>query len=150
MMLPSGLARLASEAAPDWIRAAHEHDGDGARRLLQRADRRRAVGESDIRVHAHEVCGVAAQPAEIAGPPANIDLEIAPLAPTQTFQALPEHSNPGLHIPIALSEIVQHRDPADTLALLRAPRQRPRGRRAAEQGDELAPPLVEHWAFFPR
>jgi hypothetical protein len=33
--------------------------------------------------------------------------------------------------------------------LLRARRERPRGR-AAEQRNELAPPLVEHGAFFSR
>src|SRR5215510_13407832 len=112
--------------------------------MLQRADRRRAVREGYVGSHAHEFRGVHAQPGEIAGSPANVDLEIAALVPTQVFQALPERADPGVRIPVALGEIVQHRNATDTLALLRARRARPkerrRGRRAAESQDELAAP----------
>src|SRR5262249_24572676 len=110
--------------------------------LLQRADRRGAVREGYVGGRAHELRGVRAQAGEIAGSPANVDLEIAALAPALAFQALPERADPGLYIPVAPGEIIQHRDATDTLSWLRACRDRPKKRRhcrrAGESQDERA------------
>jgi hypothetical protein len=50
---------------------------------------------------------------------------------------------------IARSHRHQHADPPHPLGLLRARRERPSNRRAAEQRDELASSHVEHGASSP-
>ena len=49
-----------------------------------------------------------------------------------------------LHFRIVLGEAHEHADAPHPLRLLRARRERPRRRRAAEQRDELAPPSFDH------
>src|SRR5262249_27591153 len=56
----------------------------------------------------------------------------------QFLQALHQLPDPGLTFRIALREYTQESDPRHHTGLLRASRKRPRGRRAAEQRDELA------------
>src|SRR5215831_1359071 len=55
-----------------------------------------------------------------------------------TFPALPECREASLGFRIVLGERHEHADAPQSLALLRARYQRPRGRRAPEQRDELA------------
>src|SRR5262245_59246644 len=50
-----------------------------------------------------------------------------------------ERCDAGLSLRIVRSYVHKHADPPHALGLLRAYRERPRGRRAAEQRDELAP-----------
>src|SRR5262249_32931919 len=58
--------------------------------------------------------------------------------PTKLLQPLRESGEPSLTFRIVRGEIHEHADAPDALALLRARRERPRGRRAAEQRYELA------------
>jgi hypothetical protein len=59
------------------------------------------------------------------------------------LKCLPERCHSGLAFPI-VGRCHQQPNPPHPLALLRARRERPRGRRAAEQRDEIAAPqLVE-------
>src|SRR5262249_50059814 len=53
-----------------------------------------------------------------------------------------ERCDIGLHLRIILGERIQHANPSDALALLRARRERPRRRAAADERDELSPPHV--------
>jgi hypothetical protein len=50
-----------------------------------------------------------------------------------------ERCQPDLYFGIILGKGRQYADPPHSLRLLRPCRERPRGRRAAEQRDELAP-----------
>src|SRR5258708_7888856 len=78
-------------------------------------------------------------PLNVAGiGPAGIDPQVAALAPSQLAERLCERGVPGLPLGIVRGDIREHADAPH--ALLRARRERPRDRRAAEQRDELAPP----------
>src|SRR6266404_9261087 len=68
--------------------------------------------------------------------PAGIDPQVAALAPSQLAERLCERGVPGLPLGIVRGDIREHADAPH--ALLRARRERPRDRRAAEQRDELA------------
>src|SRR6516164_6491725 len=73
----------------------------------------------------------------VAGGPASVDAKIAAFCPPQFLQPLAQGRNACLSVRIVRS---QHQDgeAPHTLRLLRARRERPRHRRAAEQRDELA------------
>src|SRR5215831_8864840 len=76
----------------------------------------------------------------IASPPADVDAHVAADGPARFLQTLQECREAGLSLRIFRGEIHQHPDAPHALALLRARRERPRGRRPAEQRDEFAPP----------
>ena len=63
---------------------------------------------------------------------------IAATSPTQLLQRLLERRDSGLAFSIIRSPVHKHANPPHTLRLLRARRERPRGRRAAEEHDEVA------------
>jgi hypothetical protein len=67
-----------------------------------------------------------------------VDSHVAAVGPAQLLQALHECRNAGLPFHIVRGYIREHADAPHALALLRARRERPRRRCAAEQRDELA------------
>jgi hypothetical protein len=69
-----------------------------------------------------------------------VDADIAALRPSKPFEALPKSRETRLHFWIVLGKAPQYADAPHLLGLLRARRDRPRHRRAAEQRDELATP----------
>src|SRR6516165_2430441 len=69
--------------------------------------------------------------------PAGLNAHVLPDAPTRLLQPLQERPEAGLPYRIVRGCGQEHADPPHALALLRARRERPRGR-AAEQCDELA------------
>src|SRR5262249_20068254 len=69
--------------------------------------------------------------------PADVDPNVAALDPSELLEPFPERCSSLLPFPVALGKSLQYSDAAYTLALLRARRERPRGR-AAEQRDERA------------
>src|SRR6516162_550714 len=79
---------------------------------------------------------------KIAGAPAVVDLHIAAFDPAQLPQAL--HKGLDAKPVLRIFDAHQHADPPHPLGLLRACRERPRRRRAADERDELAPPYVGH------
>ena len=68
-----------------------------------------------------------------------VDPHVAAVGPAQLLQPLQERRDAGLRFRIVRGAVHEHADAPHALALLRARRERPRGRRAAEQRDELAP-----------
>src|SRR5262249_36135082 len=73
-----------------------------------------------------------------AGKPAQRDTQIAPLLPAERAEPLDQGG--GVRMPHGVIwRSHQHAEAAHPVALLRARRERPGGRRAAEQRDELAP-----------
>ena len=67
-----------------------------------------------------------------------VDADVAALRPPKPFERGPERREACLYFRILLSEGRKHANPPDSVGLLRARRERPRRRRAAEQRDELA------------
>src|SRR5439155_24781668 len=67
-----------------------------------------------------------------------VDADIAALRPSKPFEPLPERREARLAFRIVLGEGQQHADAPHPIGLLRPRRPRPRRRRAAEEGDELA------------
>src|SRR5262249_32596723 len=74
-----------------------------------------------------------------SGKPVN-DLNIATFDPVERRQPLLKGRNARLSFRIILCDTLNEADPPHPLGLFRARRERPRGCRAAEQCDELAPP----------
>ena len=68
-----------------------------------------------------------------------LDSDIAVLRPAEGFQSLPKRDDTWQHFGVVLGVYMQERDASHALRLLRARRERPRDRRAAEKGDELTP-----------
>src|SRR5260221_677644 len=80
----------------------------------------------------------------IGSTPAQVDLDVAGLRPSELPQALHESRDPRLPLGIAFGSVHQHRDAARAVALLGARRKRLKerapSRHAAEQRNELAAP----------
>jgi hypothetical protein len=77
---------------------------------------------------------------DVAGSPANVDADVAALRPAKLLQPLSKCRELRLSHGIALGGVHQHADAPHAPRLLRARRERPGDRRAAEERDELAPP----------
>ena len=69
---------------------------------------------------------------------------LRPIGPAQLLQPLQERRDAGLKFRIVRGCVQEHADAPHPLGLLRARRERPRSRRAAEQRDELAPLSFDH------
>jgi hypothetical protein len=81
---------------------------------------------------------------DVSDAPMIVDLNVATDCPSQLFEALLQRYRTGQTLWVTLGKWHQHADTAHTLALLRARRERSRGRRTAEKRNELAPPQADH------
>ena len=95
--------------------------------------------QDDVRRERDQFRRVSANFVGLAGGPARLDPRVAADAPAQQRQPLQERPDANLEFRIIRSSRQKYPDAARGLALLRARRERPRRRRAAEQRDELAP-----------
>src|SRR5262245_27720801 len=78
---------------------------------------------------------------DIGSAPAILDPHVVPLGPAQLSQGFDERLNAGPTFWIVFGEAAgEPTNTSQAMVLLRARRERPRGRRAAEQRDERAPP----------
>src|SRR5262245_65574297 len=75
----------------------------------------------------------------IAQGPADVDPHVAAVGPAQLLQPLQERCVAGLPFRIVLDQVREHADAPHPVGLLRPRRERPRGRRAADERDEIAP-----------
>src|SRR5262249_25410487 len=82
---------------------------------------------------------VSANVVGIVRAPTIVDPHVAADGPAQFPEPLQERRIAGLCFRLVRGDGGKHADPPHPLRLLRARRQRPRGRRATEQRDELAP-----------
>src|SRR5262249_35929597 len=82
--------------------------------------------------------------------PARFDAHVAAIGPTRCLQCLQKCREARLSFRIGRREVHEHADPPYALTLLRARRERPRDRRAAEQRDELASSQGWHGLSPPR
>src|SRR5262245_31170865 len=140
---PGDVAAWPAEALYDagafWIGDPDEHDRDRLGCFSHRCQDRRASGKNDIRGRGNQLSGVSAKNGSIAGSPAIVDANVAALNPSQLAPRRFECPDAQQCFCIACAKAHNHADSSYPLALLRASRERPRQRRAAEEGDELAP-----------
>src|SRR5262249_53695425 len=123
----------------DRIWRLREYNRNRAGRLQQRWYDCAATSKDDVRRERDQFRRIPANALGIAGGPAIVNLHVAAVGPAQFLQPLHERSEACL--PFRIAGCGRH-EPADAplpVGLLRARRERPRNRRAAEQRDELAP-----------
>jgi hypothetical protein len=60
----------------------------------------------------------------IAGPPTNLEAQVAAVAPARLLQPIDERHQAGLSFPIIRGQVHQHADAPHPLGLLRARRER--------------------------
>jgi hypothetical protein len=82
---------------------------------------------------------VSAKTFGIAVAPAIVDVQISTNRPTKFLQALYKRRSATLHLGVVGTGVREYTNSPHPVALLRARRERPRSRRAADERDELAP-----------
>src|SRR5262249_35460430 len=126
-------------ASVDGVGDQNEHDRHGAGGTLQRDDGVVATGQNDLRAERDQLRPVLTRTLGIAGAPALADPHVAAVGPAQLLQALQEGREASLAFRTVRARAHEHADPPHALGLLRARRERPRYRRAAEERYECAP-----------
>src|SRR5258708_30450165 len=124
----------------------HSYDRDCLSRALRRADIQVAKGDDEIDVLRDKLVSQGGRALAAALRPSEPDANVTSLFPTDRFHVAPEGLSEGLSDVLRIGS--QNADYWQA-ALLCTRRERPRGRRASEQRDELAPLHVEHGASFP-
>src|SRR5262249_314695 len=99
-----------------------------------------ANSQDNVRGEGNRFRDVSANALGVTRTPADVNANIAALGPARLCQRLCKCQNAALLCRIVRREVGQHADAPHALALLRAWRERPGRRRAAEQRDELAAP----------
>src|SRR5262249_57609964 len=109
-----------------------------ARRLEQAAGGCTANSQDDVRGEGNQFRRVSANALGVSRTPADVNANIATLGPARLCQRLCKCQNAALLCRIVRRKVGQQADAPHALTLLRARRERPRQRRAAEERDELA------------
>src|SRR5262245_58223555 len=133
--VPSDIASGPGEAryqpGPHWIANSHHDDGDRRCRLLGREGRRRTERRDEVDGAMDQLDRDPRQPIGQPTGVAIVECDVLAFQIAKIAQAVPEGVPNG--------RVVDDADTRDLRRLLRAGRERPRSRRAAEQRDELAP-----------
>ena len=137
--LPPGRARLSTKPAPTGSGTCANTIGTVRVACSNGARVASPTGQDDIRRERDQFRRVSTGSVGIARPPAIVDPHVAADGPAQFLQPLQERSDAGLRFRIVRDQVREHADATHPLGLLRARRERPRSRRAAEERDELAP-----------
>ena len=103
-----------------------------------------AVSQNDVRRERDQFRCVSANGVDVVAAPAGIDPHVAADRSSPIAAAPAGTPDAGLIFRIVRGAGHEHADAPHALGLLRARRERPRGRRAAEQRDELAPLSFDH------
>jgi hypothetical protein len=125
-----------NEAAADRIGNDRENDGDGTRLLHQRRCGGRGWRQDKIRLERDEFLREALY--RFACSPANVESDVVILPPPKVLEFRAKLRDPGLRFRDTLGIRHQHADPVHAPGLLRLYRERPNGRGAAKQCDEVA------------
>src|SRR5262249_43629451 len=115
-----------------------EHDRYGAGRLQEAFGRRRGVGDQHVGLQSDQLFCECLNSDCVGIAPAIIDSEVPSIRPAELWRALPKYSPAGAATRIASRNRHQHADMTNSLRLLRARREWPRRRRAAETNNDLA------------
>src|SRR5205807_862627 len=100
-----------------------------------------SVGDYEIGRRLRQFRRGRADAPEIARRPVPVDAQVLSLTPAKLRETLPKGGRARAPLGVVLGIGHHDGDAANAVALLRAPRERPR-RRAAESQDELPPPHV--------
>src|SRR5262249_22477897 len=92
-----------------------------------------------VRRETQQLRGRGTYPTAVARTPLDINLNIGVDSPAEFLESLPEPCSPELSFPIVLGVKHQHANPPHAPRLLRARRERPRNRRAANKSEEFPP-----------
>src|SRR6516164_2057502 len=141
--------KACNKALADRIADSHEHDRYGVSHLPQCDDARRSDGKYHLWRCADKLRRVGLDACGVGASRAIVDLQVAALAPALFLHRLPECRHASYHFRIVCGKAAEHADPPHAVALLRARREWPCGRRRAEQRDELAPLHAGHRDFLP-
>src|SRR5262249_49703271 len=132
----AGVRQACDKATADRIGHVDENNGDCAALLHKCGDLRRGLNEHHFRSLFDNLFCQAPHPIGITSRPAIVGPEVTAVGPAQSLQSLAERGQVPMTFRIIRTPH-QHRDLPHPLALLRARRERPRGR-AAEENDERA------------
>jgi hypothetical protein len=124
----------------DGIAYDREYDRYSLRILQQRAHRGGAEGQHDVWPQRDQLRRVAADVTLGRSCEADLDPRVAAVGPPRLLQCHHEGADQCPCMRIVFDERYENPDAPHAVALLRPRHARPRPRRAAEQGDELAPP----------
>ena len=150
-MLPPGRAKLATKPLATGSATCAKMIGMSSRLLQQSRRVGRTVGKNEVGTRRDQFPRELLSRFRVAGHrPARVDTDIAALGPAELLKFVPERGNVGLSLRVALGIRHKSTDPSHDVSLLRARRERPRSRRAAEQRDELASSHVEHRGLPPQ
>src|SRR5262245_3713946 len=145
---PGNIAARAREALhkalSNGIGGENKDNWNGAGHWLQHRYSWSCARQDRIRTQANQFVRISFVECRIASSKAVVDSNIPALDPTQLLQALPESVRRGLAVRICLGEADQGSNAPHPLRLLSVRRERPRRRRASEQGYQLAPSYVGH------
>src|SRR5262249_21338426 len=133
-MLPPGRARLATR--PLRTGSFPNTKIMGMTDVACLAEGSAVIRDDDSGFQADELCGDLGGALRAAFRPPILDCDRATLAPSELTQLCRECGRPQAPVRRVRSQEADRWQPG---GLLRARRERPRGRRAAEKGDELAP-----------
>jgi hypothetical protein len=125
------------ESLRDWVQNLTENKRDSTCRLLERRQCRTATTHNHFGRKAYEFRCQWFHTSCFTPRPAGRDPQVPAFNPTQVLKPSLQSRYTGLPLGVALGEV--HEDADVPLRLLRARRERPGSRRAAEQRDELAP-----------
>src|SRR5262249_60795826 len=134
----TGACEAREKALADRSGAPHEHDWKDVCPPPQGGDRERTACYDHLCWQPNQFSRVGAHLVEIGTGVSIIDLNVMAGHPSDRLESLTQRLKIKLCIRIVLSYAQQHADASHPLGLLRARRERQRGRRAAEQRDELA------------
>jgi hypothetical protein len=137
------------EATADWIADEHEYDRYGGCFLLQDRCHQIRTGYDHVRCHADQFFSESPRLVDVGASPADVDLDVAAFRPTQFLEAPLERRSASPPFNITFRVPHQQTDSPHPVRLLCPRRERPRGGRATEKCDELAPPHAGHRASSP-
>src|SRR5262249_52759323 len=112
----------------DGISDLREHNWYGAGLSHDRLYRRRGHGKDDLGLQVDQLLSKPLYLANLAASPTNVDPNVAAIGPTDCLHLVHKRLEPDLSFRIAIGIRRQHGDPRHSAVLLRARRERPRGR----------------------
>src|SRR4029077_16579437 len=142
--VPAWTSKARDEALSGRIVDSREDDRDGARGLFQRRNDRRGAGGDDVWWRVHQFKDVCLYAGNVAAGKSVLDLNVPVLRPSERLKSLSKRRYASFYLGIDFGEPMQERDAPHPLRLLRARRERPHGRRAAEKRNKLASPDCGH------
>src|SRR5262245_1653766 len=140
-----GMRKTFDQSTADRLDDIHENNRDCPGQALKGNIDWSGMRDDHVGAQSYDLSDISTDALDVAPRPAKVDLDIAACAhgPAELPEIIKQRGNFSLRDRIVFKPRNHHADPSRPLGLLRACRERPRGR-AAEQRQDLAPfPLTE-------